>query len=280
MLNYILFFSYVVFMTSTYASTDCVYHQNSTSPCKNFTTPTTLNYACCDTESGTRYNWTDNVNVTTNATAKIGFPFQFFGTYPGLGTTVNQITICPNGLLLFKGDNCSYDKIRQIPKSTGKNAFLAVFFSDVNASGTINVSTFGNTPNRVFVVQYDVCGDTSCSWRLQAQVKLFETTNRIELHYKLADSIVKAVTIGIESLGGSQGLPYYLGNITNGLNKTMVSFVPPTPYTKDDNDEVSDSSSEESNGSSGAIIFFIVIIAVILIMSSLALSPGGGYDDY
>ncbi len=286
---YVLIISVLLSSTIAQATPSCTYSNNSISPCKNFTEPSIVNYACCDTEGGTVYNWTDNVNNTvikngyaTGVTVDIGFDFQFFNAFPGSGILTSQVLICTNGILQFdtRRDCSRPPYIYEIPTTTGYNGFIAGFATDLNVN-TINISTLSTKPYRMMVVQYDACSPPCLdnTWDLKMQVKLFETTNHIEIHYMTPYGGGRNVAIGVESIHGLIGLEYYIGTIqpsgrTNGYPKdeTMIKFLPPPPINWNDNSIVSDSGSDLSikNGFIVVIIVLFFIICLVLLLTAPA----------
>ncbi len=154
----------------------------------------------------------------------IGFTFNFFGNNY---TTVDVNT---NGLLTFGGTSTEW--VNQcLPNSTAPNNVIAAYWDDLYfAYGCtptfFNDGTTGSSPNRVYTVYYEaystVAGGT-CANYVYVQVKLFETSNNIEVHLQQAYNNSSA-TIGIENSAGTVG---YQAACNQGLtNGTAWRWTP------------------------------------------------------
>ncbi len=148
----------------------------------------------------------------------IGFTFTYFGQ------TYSNVYVTANGFLTFNSSSQTSANPSNLFGTILKSV-IAPWWGDlyVDCDASIQYTTTGTAPNRVFTAQwqnirYD--GDSSSiSQRLNFQVKLYETTNIIEFIYGsntgTASSTSSRTAIGISnSVGGS-------GNYING--KTGLS---------------------------------------------------------
>jgi hypothetical protein len=148
----------------------------------------------------------------------IGFTFTYFGQ------TYTNVYATTNGILTFNVSNrpSEYPSYLFISSSSSSSltSVIAPWWGDLymDCDASIQYTTTGTAPNRVFTAQWQNIrndGDTgSSAQRLNFQVKLYETTNVIELIYGsntgTASSTSTRTAIGISnSVGGS-------GNYVNG----------------------------------------------------------------
>ncbi len=135
----------------------------------------------------------------------IGFTF-LFGGEPSTEAYVRS-----NGAVTFDGDlsTGTYTNDRgHLPLGTvdGTDRFIAVWMADLDpsVSGTITYETIGTSPDQVFVVEWDDVsyydGGNPSTQRVTAQLQLFETSNRVEIHVTSADTSVSTsgATLGVE----------------------------------------------------------------------------------
>ncbi|MGC6490194.1 MAG: gliding motility-associated C-terminal domain-containing protein [Flavobacteriales bacterium] len=116
----------------------------------------------------------------------IGFDFDFYCN------TYNQLLISTNNYLTFDlTDALNYSPwfTYEIPNNIGAfftvlNAILGPWLDlNPNNGGIIKYGVFGTAPYRRFVVSFENFGYFSCSnLEFNGQIKLFETTNQIEVH--------------------------------------------------------------------------------------------------
>ena len=146
----------------------------------------------------------------------IGFEFEFYeGAY----------TICyptTNGLITF-GQSNDTPNSSQIPEGDTARNFIAPFWTNLQfeANSAVLYQTFGSAPNRVFIVQYDKVRQKNhpASTTTTFQVKLFEGSNAIEMHYKQLNQFVAVpaenVSIGIENSTGDSGVKYLFSPVNS-----------------------------------------------------------------
>lgn len=171
-----------------------------TSPCAGIPEPTcNLNYAHTPTiynpanyNTGTTIAFADD--RFANSFTPMGFDFCFDGV------TYSDCMVSSNGYLIFPGcysEHAGNDVIpggsspfsisAAIPNTNNapRNAIMGPW-QDIDpsiAGSTIRTSTEGIAPNRVFIAKFDQVGMFDCTTQqFSGQIKLFETTNIIEIH--------------------------------------------------------------------------------------------------
>jgi hypothetical protein len=178
----------------------------SSSTCNMAYTPSTTTYSF-QTFTGTALPTTDD--VLFNTIINFGFPVcydgaKYFGGYVASNAAFvfDAIPCYPNiddGLIAAGGVATGYEITAPAPvygTSIPRNAVLAPWH-DIDPASTstvaatkIQYATFGTAPNRYVVISWENIPmySTSCegvaAQRHSSQVKLFETTNTIEIHVK------------------------------------------------------------------------------------------------
>ena len=139
----------------------------------------------------------------------IGFPFSY------LGVDYTQLRINTNGWISFNlsgDDPVSHENCRLFSTS-GPTTVIAPWWDDLLADGSSSITykTEGVSPNRVFTVEWKnvLAFSSGSSARLNFQVKLYETSNTIELCYGTAPtgthSTGEGASIGIKDATGGPG---------------------------------------------------------------------------
>ncbi len=143
-------------------------------------------------------------------TTQIDMPFDF--TF--FGEVYDRLFASTNGFLSFLGNDCEDDcySPTDLPDDDVPNGMIAGYWGDLcigsggdSCNGTVKYQTFGDAPNRVFVVEFrdiSMCCDNTSDVTYQAQ--LHETTNAIEIHTTIAKPD-RDITQGIESASGTVG---------------------------------------------------------------------------
>lgn len=110
----------------------------------------------------------------------LSFPFRFYGR------NTPTVYVGSNGVLSFDQYNPSQLAYFNEPIETNTHyrSVIYGFGTDLLPSlgGTIKYETLGSAPNRVFVVQYLNIQGFYDSLPVSTQIKLFETSNNIEIH--------------------------------------------------------------------------------------------------
>jgi hypothetical protein len=121
-------------------------------------------------------------NTTNDAVvnAPIGFTFKFNGC---AYTTLN---ISTNGFVTFGGATPATNEYNPISGTGGYAGAISVYGRNLtNAGLPIFYELTGVSPNRVLTIQYNSSrGSTTGLGNMQAQIKLYETTNVIEIIYR------------------------------------------------------------------------------------------------
>jgi len=178
------------------------------------------------TQESVPYVWNDisatgslisGVNTDNGGFSKvIPFTFNYFGA------DYTSCYINANGLIVFNSTSTSYDN-QCFPDGNAPNDCIAGYWDDLyyqktcGASVTWRYTTLGASPNRVFVVSWiNFRHQTGgCGSYVNMQVKLYETTNVIEVHLKSnALPINNSATIGIENSDGTVGYHAICNEVT------------------------------------------------------------------
>ncbi len=163
---------------------------------------------------GTALNWGADGGDEAIVTQAIGFPFNF------LGAAVTDVYVVSNGYLAFELPSAATYSNASIPNATEPNAFVAWWWDDLDfasarmsVQGTATTQLTGSSPNRVRtftflnVARYGFNADGTV---LNAEVRLYEGSNVIEVHYgttaeTTALPTVFNATAGWESTAGATG---------------------------------------------------------------------------
>lgn len=136
---------------------------------------------------------------TVSGALPIGFNFNFFEN------EYDQFYISSNGFITFSdGSDSGCCSGQSLPYTSAPNNLIAFAWDDLNPSsgGTVRYETIGSAPTRVLVVEFNNVPFYSSSNTVTSQVKLFENSNRIEIH---STSIASSggMTQGIENIDGT-----------------------------------------------------------------------------
>lgn len=175
----------------------------------------------------------------------LGFTFNYFGT------NFSQCNVGTNGVLNF-GPYATFNAGQYsfpsgFPSVSSPLNTIAVIATDLYmvTSGTVRYWTEGISPNRVFVLEYLNCPGWTADGTHSAQVHLFETTGKIEIHVDGATgtgTFAGPKTIGLQDGTGTIGATAPVctspGNFWNARNATIPYafsqawlFSPPVNYT-------------------------------------------------
>ncbi|MCK9340103.1 MAG: glycine-rich protein, partial [Bacteroidales bacterium] len=168
------------------------------------------------TISGTALTTGDDAETQT---ANIGFTFNY------CGTDYTQVSASTNGLLRLGGGQTTY-RANSMASTTYYNV-IAAFWDDLSAS-TLYYNTSGVAPNRVFTLQHYgyYLGDGSNYFYYQ--IKLYETTNVIEIHY--GNGLTNVTSTGGASIGinsYNNGTQSYISVTPTGSGTATTSSVSP-----------------------------------------------------
>jgi len=183
----------------------------ATSPNSNVITVTTS--ICCPTSYAVTtipFSWSTisgtsagvNCDDCVSGAIPIGFNFCFYGT------TYTSVFFSSNGFLTFisgMGNGCCNGVT--IPTAGGIEGFVAGCWTDLNpfAGGSVTYQTIGTAPNRIFVAQWQNVPEFGSGGNVSFQIKLYETSSRIEIHVSSIVIYGHTVTIGVENQTGTLG---------------------------------------------------------------------------
>ncbi|NMH88411.1 HYR domain-containing protein [Flavivirga algicola] len=155
----------------------------------------------------------------------IGFNFTFYGN------DYTEFYISSNGFITFSDegeDGCCNGE--SLPNSGAPSNLIAFDWTDINIEdgGTVRYETRGTAPNRVVIIDFDNVAyyDTSPD-ATTSQVKLFESTNIIEIHGTSTKDAGNDKTQGVENIDGTAAV------VVPGRNESVwsttndyVAFIP------------------------------------------------------
>ncbi len=185
----------------------------------------------------------------------IGFPFTFYGN------AYTQVYIDSNGIIRFADTFGIGDPEVSIPTLAVPNLSIYGWWADLDPSlgGSINYLTTGSAPNQIFVVEYNVLHYGGAD-PVVFQIKLFETTNVIEVHYQKAPAANilgtdRSHTAGIENGDGTIGLVYYFGlnALADLLNPKYIRYL--TDTTSPDTTITGDQPADPTNATTADFTF-------------------------
>ncbi len=193
---------------------------------------------------GFGYQWEDfdtysfedlNTGATTvtlgdnelSGAVSIGFSFRFYGSL------YSELYIDSNGIVRFIGPPyVPGDPNTSIPTVGDPNLSIYAWWADLDPSlgGTIKYKTTGTVPNRIFVVEFNAVPHFGGLDPVSFQIKLFETTNIVEVHYREAPAAFivgtqRDHTAGIENGDGTIGLVYFFGKTAIADDPTFTKSV-------------------------------------------------------
>lgn len=191
---------------------------------------TTITASCEDTAGGTAVSGVSG-DDTGSATMALPFAVDLFGT------AVTHYGISSNGfvqLFASAGGGVTLPGFTNtpLPDAMPPNGIIAALWDDLFPEGSVRTLVAGSGTERRLVVEWN--GFSRFSARMMParfQVKIFETTDVIEIHYCSFASgfATNSATVGIEDLGGLDAVQHSFdgsGAISAG---TGVRFTPPAP---------------------------------------------------
>lgn len=144
-----------------------------------------------------------------SAAIPLGFSFDFYGT------NYSEAFVSSNGFLTFNNNTnpgCCAGGL--LPGTDLPNNLIAFAWNNLDPSlgGTIAHTTIGLAPNRVFILDFNNIQHHGGGNPVNVQLKLFETSNLIEIHSLHNASNGSAMTMGLENASGTEA------NTPNGRN--------------------------------------------------------------
>ncbi len=155
----------------------------------------------------------------------IGFNFTFFGN------TYSDCYVGGDGFVTFSSDAATYCCGQELPDPNLPNNLIAAAWSNMDFVST-HYEVFGTAPYRRLVITFDL--GNPCDETYYGQVKLFETTNVIEIHtqeWNQNQCQGWTATQGLENIDGTEAIPVAGRNyndtwhVNNG-DEDFVSFTP------------------------------------------------------
>ncbi len=141
-------------------------------------------------------------NDELSAAVPLDFSFDFYGT------NYTEVFVSSNGFITFSNDGnngCCNGGL--LPDAATPNNLIAFAWNDLDPSlgGTIAYTTIGTAPNRVFVLDFtDIQHTGATGDAVNVQLKLYETSNLIEVHSTLNTTDGSDMTMGIENATGTE----------------------------------------------------------------------------
>ncbi|WP_258100002.1 LamG-like jellyroll fold domain-containing protein [Marinoscillum pacificum] len=147
----------------------------------------------------------------TSTAQTIGFDFEFFGqTYSSVYVNSNGWVsfIETNDASAYSGEKFPDPEGSTVDSEGSANGLIAGYWSDLDGSSApadgYQVELIGTAPNRIYVIQYkDVPHLNNASNLVNFQIKLFETTNEVEIHCESCYTSEEAFTQGLENQDGT-----------------------------------------------------------------------------
>lgn len=155
------------------------------------------------------------VDDALSAAINIGFTFNFGGC---TSTSYTQVKVSSNGWVSLGTGATGFQSTNDMAW-TVYGPLLAPLWDDlkVNTGGSINYQLTGTSPNRVFTVEFKnmAWNWSSASSDVSFQVKLYETSNRIEYIYRDDLGSLNSTSASIGINGGVAGDYYSLNNTSS-----------------------------------------------------------------
>lgn len=142
-------------------------------------------------------------NDGLSALLPVGFSFDFYGA------NYTDFKISSNGFLTFDQVSINTGTSAQtLPDLLDPSNIVAFAWSDLDPSlgGTIGYSTIGTAPNRVLIVDFTNIQHSGGGTPVTVQVKIYETSNVIEVHSTQNDANGTAQTMGLENIGATDAV--------------------------------------------------------------------------
>jgi hypothetical protein len=152
----------------------------------------------------------------------LGFSFSFFGT------DYTDVYVSSNGFItVLPGQSSGCCSGQPLPTAGDPNGVIAAWWEDFNVpQGNIRYQTLGTPGSRTFIAQYTNVAHFNGGPQVTWQIKLFEGSNEIQVHYPNAATDGGTHSAGIENTTGTIGNQFYIGTAALPAN-TAVLYTPP-----------------------------------------------------
>ncbi|MBL8924592.1 MAG: hypothetical protein JNJ54_37425, partial [Myxococcaceae bacterium] len=165
---------------------------------------------------------------TVSATTALPFAFNYFGA------PVTHFAAESNGLLQIldsMGTGITDFSNDSIPAAGTPNNYISAYWDDQEergATSAIRFQVFGTAPNRYVTVEWSEMQLWNASTTtLTYQVKLFETSNVVEMHYCTLTGVSgSSATVGIENAMGNAGVLHSYNTAMSVNTMTGLRYTP------------------------------------------------------
>lgn len=155
------------------------------------------------TETSTTYSTISGTTIHASGwddptPSSITIPFTF--TFDNIGYT--SCSVNGNGYITFGSTVSTSNDYTPISSTTAyAGAISGLGINLVSNSSTISYTTTGSSPNRIFIVQWSNCrrsvnNASGADWNFQ--IKLFETTNVVQIQYGACAATNTTNTVGVQ----------------------------------------------------------------------------------
>jgi hypothetical protein len=173
----------------------------------------------------------DNHAFGTAHQANIGF--NFF--YNGNPTPYTQCYISPNGFIVFGTLQPTPTMYVPISNSAAYEGVIAPMAVNLLSAEPVTYLTQGTAPNRVFVVQWKDVERVASTGIINFQIRLYESSNRIEMHYGFCSPDNTTTVTAQVGLRGPNNV-FLQGNTANRAKTGTSSwFLSSNPGTANNN---------------------------------------------
>lgn len=150
----------------------------------------------------------------------IGFDFEYFGE------VYSNFRISSNGFMAFppETDNgCCGGEVMPNASGSEPQNNIGICWDDLNPTlgGTISYQTVGTAPNRILIADWNEIRHYGSTNVITGQIKLFETTNCVEVHIVTQNDPGGTHTLGMQNAAGTEA---YVAPGKNGTSWTATNY--------------------------------------------------------
>ena len=139
-----------------------------------------------------------NIPLASSGPYPVGFTFTFFGN------SYTEFYVSANGLVLFDVPDDIYNTSVTIPTASTPNNYIAPFWDNLSVvdGGNVLYRSLGAAPNRKCIIQFKNMGfDPNPTPLGTFSVILYETSNTIQIQYRLIVDPYSAKSHGLNEIG-------------------------------------------------------------------------------